>query len=97
MTDANHTPRRTVRVPDDVWQPAQKKAATEGTNVSAVVNRGLVAYIEDETGSVIHACPVGDGALTPCCGKSPFELPGTSRMSVDASLVTCTRSGEDET
>jgi hypothetical protein len=48
MTDVNHTPRRTVRVPDNVWQPAQEKAATEGTNVSAVVNRKLAEYIEDE-------------------------------------------------
>lgn len=44
MTDSRHTPRRTVRVPDNVWQPAQEKAATEGTTVTAIVVRALEKY-----------------------------------------------------
>lgn len=36
-----------------------------------------------------HACPVGDGAFTPCCDRTPFELPRTDRMTLDPALVTC--------
>lgn len=25
--------------------------------------------------SVVHACPPGDEGITPCCGRTPFELP----------------------
>lgn len=39
---------------------------------------------------IIHRCPARGESLTPCCGKSPFELdPWMSRMDLDASLVTC--------
>ena len=47
---------------------------------------------EDETpkpGETTHLCPPGDSALTPCCGKSPFELPKTDRLTEDPKLVTC--------
>lgn len=39
---------------------------------------------------IVHRCPIGMESLTPCCGKSPFELtqPG-SRITLDDSLVTC--------
>src|SRR5690606_33101707 len=40
-------------------------------------------------GEVTHACPVGDSAATPCCERTPFELPGTDRMTLDPRLVTC--------
>jgi len=39
--------------------------------------------------SVIHECPPGDEGLTPCCNRTPLQLPGTDRMTVDRSLVTC--------
>lgn len=40
--------------------------------------------------SVTHACPPrGAGGLTPCCGRTPFELPRTDRMTSDPALVTC--------
>ena len=42
---------------------------------------------------IVHACPPDGGGLTPCCGKTPFELPRTDRMTLDPSLVTCIRSG----
>ena len=40
---------------------------------------------------VTHACPPGDAAVTPCCGRTPFELPRTDRMTLDSALVTCAR------
>lgn len=46
----NHgeTPRRTVRVPDDVWQPAARKARDNGENVSEVIRRALADYLRDD-------------------------------------------------
>lgn len=38
--------------------------------------------------AAVHACPV-DSGLTPCCRKTPFELPHTDRMTADPALVTC--------
>lgn len=39
------TPKRTVRVPDAVWDEAKQKAEAEGKNVSDVVNDCLRRYI----------------------------------------------------
>lgn len=41
---SNHTPRRTVRVPDDVWEAAGRRADHEGTTVSAEVVKHLARY-----------------------------------------------------
>jgi hypothetical protein len=38
---------------------------------------------------IVHACPVGDSGVTPCCGKTPFELGHASRMTLRDDLVTC--------
>jgi hypothetical protein len=46
------------------------------------------AAIEARTG-LVHQSPPGDAAVTPCCGKSPFELPATDRMTIDPISVTC--------
>lgn len=35
-----------------------------------------------------HFAPKG-GAVTPCCGHTPFELKRTDRLTNDAALVTC--------
>lgn len=43
MTD-NHTPRRTVRVPDHVWDSAVAKAKERGETVSDVIRRALERY-----------------------------------------------------
>lgn len=37
----------------------------------------------------VHACPPDGSGLTPCCGRTPFELPRTDRMSTDPAAVTC--------
>lgn len=37
----------------------------------------------------VHAGPNDDEGVTPCCGKSPFELPGDDRMTYDPEKVTC--------
>ncbi len=38
---------------------------------------------------IVHACPLSDGGLMPCCGLTPFEVPGWHRMTLDPELVTC--------
>lgn len=50
-----------------------------------------VVVVEDTAPptEVTHACPPGDAACTPCCGRTPFELPRTDRLTLDPSLVTC--------
>jgi len=38
---------------------------------------------------VTHRCPIGDDGWTPCCDRTPFELPRTDRITEDPALVTC--------
>lgn len=40
-------------------------------------------------GEVTHLCPPGDEGFTPCCDRTPFELPRSDRITEDVSLVTC--------
>jgi hypothetical protein len=43
----------------------------------------------DETrAETVHACPPDGSGLTPCCGRAPFELPSTDRMTATGT-VTC--------
>lgn len=37
---------RTVRVPDDLWEEAQKVAAENGETVSDVIRRALEEYVQ---------------------------------------------------
>lgn len=39
--------------------------------------------------STVHQCPHEGEAVTPCCGRTPFELLQTDRLSVDVRQVTC--------
>lgn len=37
-----------------------------------------------------HQCPPDNGGgLMPCCGRTPFEVARTDRMTEDPALVTC--------
>jgi hypothetical protein len=38
---------------------------------------------------VVHACPPGNSALTPCCGRTPFELARTDRLTYEQAEITC--------
>lgn len=40
------TPRRTIRVPDALWNAAQVKAEEQGTDVSAVIRKALERYVK---------------------------------------------------
>lgn len=45
MPNQPATPARSVRVGDWLWEQAKKKAAAEGTTVSAVINWHLGQYV----------------------------------------------------
>jgi len=40
------TPRRTIRVPDDLWAAAAEKAREQGTDVSAVIRKALERFVK---------------------------------------------------
>jgi len=40
------TPRRTIRVPDALWNAAQAKAEEKGTDVSAVIRKALERFVK---------------------------------------------------
>lgn len=50
---------------------------------------GESAVTEEARGEVTHRSPRLGAGVTPCCGRSPFDLPGTDRMTIDEALVTC--------
>lgn len=41
--------------------------------------------------ATVHACPRGDAGLTPCCRRTPFELPRGDRVTEAPERVTCGR------
>lgn len=49
MPNAARTPGRNIRVHDDVWKAAQKRAKAEGTTVTAEVVRFLEEYSGTQT------------------------------------------------
>ena len=46
---------------------------------------------EDQEGVHIHRCPRQGESVTPCCGKTPFEISGWHRMTTKPELVNCGR------
>lgn len=47
-----------------------------------------------EVTSIIHQCPPRGSGVMPCCGRTPFEVPRTDRMTIDG-IVTCNASSAD--
>lgn len=48
---ARGTTLRSVRVPDEIWQPAQEQAERTGESVSDVIRRALVEYVTPPPGN----------------------------------------------
>ena len=44
----DHTPRRSIRVPDHVWNAARNKARRRGSTVSEVVRRSLERWVNKD-------------------------------------------------
>jgi hypothetical protein len=45
MPNPRHTPMRTIRIAEDLWQQALATAAANEESVSEVVRRALVNYV----------------------------------------------------
>ena len=48
MTDtrSTHTPRRSVRIPNELWHAAQAKARARGHNLADVIRGALEEYVD---------------------------------------------------
>ena len=47
MPNQPATPNHTVRIDDDLWQAALRKAHDRGETLTDVIRRALVAYLRD--------------------------------------------------
>ena len=47
MPNQPATPNRTIRVPDELWLAAKRKASDRGETVTAVIIRALIRYVRD--------------------------------------------------
>lgn len=47
MPNQPKTPLRSVRVPDELWEAALRKAQDEGETVTDVIIRALTRYVRD--------------------------------------------------
>jgi hypothetical protein len=52
---------------------------------------GMTEYTQDMLPGfeVTHLCPLDGGQVTSCCDQTPFDLPRTDRLTLDAALVNC--------
>jgi hypothetical protein len=41
------TPNRTIRVADEIWEPAMRKAHDEGMTITEVITRCLERFLRD--------------------------------------------------
>jgi predicted HicB family RNase H-like nuclease len=49
MANPHHTPRRSVRVSEELWTAAQVKAAERGETVTDVIVRALKRYVRSKS------------------------------------------------
>lgn len=72
------------------WYDALRRHAPHelGSPAAPTDGPGGVADEEQPTAEVVHGCPPDGSGLTPCCGRTPFELPLADRISSEAP-VTC--------
>lgn len=42
------TPKRPIRIPEELWRAALKKAEEQGTNASEVVRRLIAEWVAEE-------------------------------------------------
>lgn len=47
MPNMPATPNRTIRVPDELWEAARRKASDEGTTVTEVIIKALERFLRD--------------------------------------------------
>lgn len=59
--------------------------------VALAIVEGFDQALVYRPGEVTHRCPLKGEGITPCCGRTPLELPVTDRLTLDDALVTCSR------
>lgn len=47
MPNQEATPRRTVRIPDELWEAVKRKAVDEGKTVTEVIVQALTRYVRE--------------------------------------------------
>lgn len=47
MPNQPATPHRTIRVSDELWEAAQRKAAAEGVTLTEVIVKALERFLRD--------------------------------------------------
>lgn len=50
---------------------------------------GETVTVEPVPSTITHLCPEVGSGVTGCCGRTPFELPQTDRLTLDSVAVTC--------
>lgn len=49
-----------------------------------------LAPVREEPAPLVHLAPPAGSGLTPCCGRTPLELPTSDRITASPSRATCT-------
>jgi hypothetical protein len=62
--------------------------------VIGVIVKHLTALRDDlaalgEPQETVHACPFDGEQVTPCCHRTPFDLPRGDKITTDHKTVTC--------
>ncbi len=72
--------------------PNWSRERVHGPHLWAAPNDGPARCpgVEEPPSSVVHACPRPGSGVTPCCLRTPFELPATDRLAARDRDVTCT-------
>lgn len=42
-----NTPNRTIRIDDEIWEPAAVASKANGENLSVVIRRALIQYLKE--------------------------------------------------
>lgn len=72
---------------DDGLEAAMDAARDAVLRLTAAPVVGVTA--DTTPAETVHACPPDGSGITPCCGRTPFELPRTDRISSEEGTVTC--------
>jgi hypothetical protein len=65
-----------------------KKMRDQDPLVQKLLHAADEAATQALADSVTHACPSSGSSVMPCCGRLPFEVPTTDRITVSG-VVTC--------
>lgn len=91
---ARHTHRNSEFYP---YYPESFQAEEDGLEDAEKLLRSPLPEVQEKDREIVHAFPPAGSGITPCCGRTPFELPRSERMTQVAKLVTCTGTAKPAT